>query len=281
VTTASVVIPAHNEEAVLGRLLDRLLGSADAGELEIVVVANGCTDGTVAVAESYRPAVRVVTTGIPSKRAALRLGDETATAFPRLYVDADVELGTEDVRRLCAAVGVPGVLAAAPQRVLDMAGRPWSVRWYYQVWARLPEVRRGLFGRGVLAVGEQGHARVAALPPVMADDLAVSLAFEEHERVVVPGTAVLIRPPRTFRDLLRRRVRAQTGTSQLERTEQAPSATARTSPRSLLGLARAEPRLAVRMPVFLGVAVLARLAARRAVRDGDPTWLRDESSRTV
>jgi glycosyltransferase involved in cell wall biosynthesis len=278
-TRASVVIPAHNEEAVLGLLLDRLLKEAGTGELEVVVVANGCTDGTVALAESY--GVRVVTTEIPSKRAALRIGDAAATAFPRLYVDADVELGTDDVRRLCAAVEEPGVLAAAPERVFDMTGRAWPVRWYYDVWTRLPEVRRGLFGRGVLAVSAGGHERVAALPAVMADDLAISLAFAEPERVVVRDAAVLIRPPRTAADLLRRRVRVETGTSQLEKAEDRPEASARTSRRDLVAMLRAEPGLVPRLPVFLAFALLARVRARRAVRADDPSWLRDESSRQL
>jgi glycosyltransferase involved in cell wall biosynthesis len=280
-TRASVVVPAHNEEAVLGLLLGRLLASAGPGEFEVVVVANGCTDGTVPLARSFGPAVRVVTTEIPSKRAALRIGDAAATAFPRLYVDADVELGPEDVRLLCAAVAAPGVLAAAPERTFDMTGRAWPVRWYYDVWSRLPEVRRGLFGRGVLAVSASGHARVAALPAVMADDLAISLAFTEPERVVVRDAAVLIRPPRTAGDLLRRRIRVETGTSQLERTEDRPAASARTSRRDLLAMLRAEPRLAVRLPVFLAFAVLARARARKAVRTDDESWLRDESSRRV
>ena len=277
---AGIVVPAHDEQAVLGQLLARLTESARPGELEVVVVANGCTDGTAALARSFSPAVRVVETAIAGKRAALRLGDEAVTAYPRLYVDADVELGTEDVRRLCAALAEPGVLAAAPARRFDMRGRSWPVRWYYDVWTRLPEVRDGLFGRGVLALSEAGHRSVAALPAVMADDLAVSLAFGPAERTVVPGATVLIRPPRGWRDLLRRRVRAQVGTVQIEQDAVRPDASARTSVRDLLGLARREPLLAIRIPLFLAVAVLARTTARRAVRAGDfTTWLRDESSR--
>src|SRR6266545_1506725 len=120
--TCSVIVPAHNEEAVLGRLLSRLLESARPGEFDIVVVANGCTDGTAEVAATFGPQVRVVRSEIPSKREALRLGDREARWFPRLYVDADVELGTEDARRLYRAVATQGVLAAAPQRDLDLPG---------------------------------------------------------------------------------------------------------------------------------------------------------------
>ena len=42
----SVVIPAHNEETVIGRCLAALFAGAGEGELDVVVVCNGCRDGT-------------------------------------------------------------------------------------------------------------------------------------------------------------------------------------------------------------------------------------------
>ncbi|MUN37161.1 glycosyltransferase [Actinomadura sp. NEAU-AAG5] len=276
----SIVIPAHNEARVIGRLLDGLLGAAEPGELDIVVVPNGCTDATAQVAASYGPSVRVVESSEASKAAALRIGDEAARGFPRLYVDADVELGTADVRALADALERPEVAAAAPSRRLDMTGRPWPVRSYYRVWTRLPEVRRGLFGRGVVAVTERGHARLAALPRVIADDLASSLAFGPAERTVVASAAVTVHPPRTLADLLRRRERAAAGVEQLERADlDQAGGSARTTPSDLLAMLRREPSLAPHLAVFLSITVLAR--ARQARRRGNYTaWQRDESSRT-
>ena len=46
----SFVIPAHNEEAVIGRCLTALLAGARRDELDIIVVCNGCTDRTAEVA---------------------------------------------------------------------------------------------------------------------------------------------------------------------------------------------------------------------------------------
>ena len=63
----SVVIPAHNEEVVLGRGLDGVLSGALLGEIDVVVVCNGCSDGTADVARSYGDRVRVIETPIPSK----------------------------------------------------------------------------------------------------------------------------------------------------------------------------------------------------------------------
>jgi hypothetical protein len=248
--------------------------------MDVIVVANGCTDDTAQVAASFGPPVRVLSIPVASKREALVAGDRAARGFPRVYVDADVELGAQDVMALGEALRRPGMLAGGPTRVLALAGRPWLVRWYYSVWVRLPEVRSGLFGRGVIGVSEAGHARVASLPPLLADDLAASLAFAPEERVIVPGARVIVHPPRTAGDLLRRRVRATMGVGQVEQAEGAPSSTARTRPQDLAEIIRHEPRMAPRVAVFLAVALIARLRARRAVRRRDYTkWLRDESSR--
>jgi hypothetical protein len=276
----TVVIPAHNEGQVIGRLLGQLVPAAPPGELRVIVVANGCTDDTAEVAASFGPRVQVLSIPVASKHEALAAADSATRDFPRVYVDADVELRTEDVRALAAALREPGVLAAAPERVLALAGRPWPVRWFYDVWTRLPEVRRGLWGRGVIALDESGQRRVAGLPPLLADDFAASLVFAPHEQSIVPGAHVVVHTPRTFGDLLRRRVRAATGIAQIERAERLPRITPRTRMSDLAAIIRSEPRMAMRVAFFLSVAVVARLRARRAVGRGDySTWLRDESSR--
>jgi len=277
----SVVIPAHNESAVIGRLLDGLLAGARPEEFDVIVVANGCSDDTAQVAAGYGDAVTVLSTPEPSKFAALRLGDARARSFPRLYVDADVELGAADARALADALSEPGVLAVAPRREVVLDGRPLSVRWYYQFWQRLPVVRDGLFGRGVIGVNAAGRQRLGELPEVMGDDLAASLAFEPGTRRVVSRATVRIHAPRTRADLVRRRVRSATATAQLAGVTPT-GASARTSRSDLLGVVRREPAMALRLPVFLGVTAVSRLRARRRIRSGDfTTWLRDESSRTA
>ncbi|MFB7980466.1 glycosyltransferase [Streptomyces vinaceus] len=286
----SIVIPAHNEGRVIGRLLDALLADAPAYGPDIVVVCNGCTDDTAAVAGARGPRVRVVEIPTPSKHTALRVGDEHARGFPRLYVDADVEVGAADVRALTVALAArPDLLAAAPGREIPLSGCAWPVRAYYRVWQRLPAVREGLFGRGVIAVTEPGHARIAALPPLMADDLAASLAFAPQERSVVETARVVVHPPRTWGDLIRRRVRAATSSAELERfqasqargsAQGAHAPSARTGTNDLRALLRAQPSLLPGVVVFVVAALAARRGARKAIRSGDfSTWLRDESSR--
>lgn len=274
----SVVIPAHNEAAVIGRLLTALLADASVDEFEVVVVANGCTDDTADIAAEFGRPVTVLRSPVASKAAALRAGDEHASRFPRLYVDADVELTTTAVRALRAALDEPGVLAVAPERRLALDGRPLPVRWYYQFWERLPVVRDGLFGRGVIGVSEAGKRRLSAVPDVMGDDLVASIAFTAEERRVVPAATVVVHTPRTWSDLIRRRIRSGVATAQVAGA--AGAADARTRRSDLVHVVRRSPAMALRLPVFVLVTLLSRARARAQVRAGDfTTWLRDESSR--
>ena len=275
---ASVIVPAHNEERVIARLLDALVGP-DPEAFEVIVVCNGCNDGTAEVASAYGGRVRVIEIEEASKRKALRRGNGEATTFPRLLVDADVQLGADSARRLIEAVQDGPQLASAPRRSVPLSGANRFVRWYYDVWLRLPQVVDGLFGRGVIALSEAGSERVQGLPEVMGDDLAASEAFEPAERVIVNEATVVIWPPTNLRDLHRRRVRAATGNAQADRVGLRRKSSV-TSLSALTRLARTEPRIILRFPIFIGVTAAAQLAARRAIRAGDyDTWLRDDSSR--
>jgi len=280
----TVVIPAHNEERVLPRLLAALLAEAEPGEFDVFVVSNGSSDRTVEVASQF-PGVRVVDIEEPSKHLALQAGDEAAAAssqpFPRLYVDADVVLSTDGARALRAALHSDATLAAAPRRNMSLERADWVVRAYYRVWAELPAVRDGLYGRGVLAVDEEGFARIADRPDVNADDIYLHSRFADGERAIVADAAVTVYGPQTRHDLLRRRIRAAQGNAQLADATGGATDTTRSSSRELLRVARREPRLWPSVPAFLGITLTARYLAKRQRRSGEKAvWLRDESSRS-
>jgi glycosyltransferase involved in cell wall biosynthesis len=276
----SIVIPAHNEAKVIGRLLDALLTGARPGEFDVVVVANGCSDRTADIARVHPGGVTVLELPQGSKYLALEAGDAAATGFPRLYVDADIELDLHSARRLVTALTEPGILAASPARALDVAHSSWLVRAYYRIWNQLPVVRRGLFGRGVLVVSEVGYQRIADRPAVMADDLYLHSQFTDEERVVVADATSIVHGPRTIGDLLRRRIRAAQGNSELGAASDGRTDSSVTSGRDLVSLLREHPAQAVDVAVFVAITVVARLQAKRLRRRGGAApWLRDESSR--
>jgi glycosyltransferase involved in cell wall biosynthesis len=279
-TRASVIIPAHNETTTIARTLRGLRHGLSVDQLDVIVVCNGCTDDTAEVARRADPAARVIEIAEPSKVAAVREGNAATDVFPRIHLDADIELAGESVDALLEPLLSGSALATAPQRRVPRTGCSRLVSAYYDVWEELPHVRAGLFGRGVVAVTEEAQARISALPRLMSDDLGMSDSFTDDEREVVDAAVALVHPPRTITDLPRRRIRIVTGNVQAGQVG-VRRESSRTTPRTLFAMVLARPSLALRMPVFVVVHVAATLGARRAVRQGDfTTWRRDESSRT-
>ena len=205
----SVVIAAHNEEAVLGACLDALNPGSDSAP-EIIVVANGCTDDTTSVARSH-PGVVVVELDQGSKSLALNAGDSVADSFPRIYLDADIVVPAGCVDGLAEALAKPGILAAVPDRMMDTAGRPWPVRAFFAINERLPVFRDGLFGRGMIALSEEGRSRFEAFPVMVADDLFLDSLFEPSEKAHLSAFVVAVESPARTRDLVRRLVRVRRG----------------------------------------------------------------------
>lgn len=273
---ASVIIPAHNEESTIARTLTGLLSARD---LDVLVVCNGCTDRTADVARGFEPSVRVLEIPEGSKNAAVLLGNKSTTVFPRLHLDADVELDGDSLTALFEPLE-RGLLATAPTRRLPRDGCDRITRSFYEVWEQLPQVKAGLFGRGAFALSEEGQRRVSALPTVMSDDLAASDAFADSERAIVTAATVTVWPARTARALVARRVRVVTGNAQAARAGVRREGSS-TGLSTLARLVRQQPRLIPHLPIFLGVTLIARLKARAAIRSGDfTTWQRDESSRS-
>jgi glycosyltransferase involved in cell wall biosynthesis len=282
----SVVIAAHNEEAVLGRCLDALLAGAPAAALDVTVVANGCTDATAAVAAG-RPGVRVLDRSEPGKAGALNAGDAVAVGWPRMYLDADVRLISGTVHDLADALEKPAEdgaqpLAAVPRRQLDVTGRPLLVRAFYAINARLPAYDRALFGRGAIAISEAGRARFAAFPDMIADDLFLDSLFGADERVQVDGVVSLVATPRRTRDLVRRLARVRAGNTVMRTaagTGETPTGVRQAANTSWLrDVVWPRPWLLPAAACYVGIIFAAEVAARRA-RRGGIGWGHDLSSR--
>ena len=279
----SIVIPAHNEEAVIAGNLRRLLDGSEPGEFDVIVVANACQDGTAAAAATVE-GVRVLDTEAPGKPNALRLGDAECATFPRIYLDADVRLDAASVRELVAACAQPGVLACSPVPDLDLTGAGPVVRRVHKVHDALIAPHRALAGVGAYVLTEAGHDRVFPMPDVISDDGLVHASFAPHERVVVRSAHSVVRPAATVRSYLNRRVRVRRGNKQLKelgRTGPAsPSGEASITLGALGGLVRDRRVSVVDSGCYLTVLVLDRALTRLRNRRGD-VWASDASTRVT
>lgn len=283
----SVVIAAHDEATVIGRCLAALERQVGAGPVQVVVVANGCHDDTAGVAA--RAGATVISLPAPGKSAALVAGDAAAVGFPRVYLDADIELPPH---ALAAAQQVfaedESVLAAAPLRHVVTTGSTGLVRAYMAVSARLPAYRNSLFGRGMVVLSERGRARFDRFPGVVADDLFLDSLYAPAEKRPITSVDVGVVAPATTRALLRRLVRVRRGNADLrsarDRTPASATGTAAPGVRSsdrwawLTDVVLPRPRLVPAGLVYVSLttlaAVLARVGSRRPV-----AWGQDQTSR--
>ncbi|MGH8479884.1 MAG: glycosyltransferase [Gammaproteobacteria bacterium] len=279
----SVVVPAYNEGMVIERCLRAMLEEARPGELEIVVVCNGCKDDTAARVRKFGPMVTVIETPEGGKIHALNLGDEAATSFPRFYVDADIELSTAALRDVVALLGDDSpILAAAPKAVVDYRDRSLLVRSFYEVWTRLPYFDEGMIGAGVYAFSRRGRARFDKFPDIIADDAYARLVVAPHERRCSSGSTFTITPPTTLRGIVQIKTRVLAGNYELRRKFPELVANETTDAARSLRVIAITPRLWPHAPIYLGVMAVAKLLAHRKLEQRrEREWNRDETSRAA
>lgn len=193
----SVIIPAHNEEAHLPACLDALrlqnLGDLD-GTPQIILAANACTDGTLAVAEAARAGLEragwtltCLDLAKPGKLNALNAAETQATGRILVYLDADVRCAPDMMHQLSGALAPDRPLYASGQLVVAPA-RSWITRHFARVWSQLPFMTTNVQGAGLFAVSRAGRARWDRFPDIIADDGFVRLQFAPDERIKVDAT---------------------------------------------------------------------------------------------
>lgn len=265
----SILIPAHNEANVIARTASRLAPLAEYEQVEVIVVCNGCTDATEAVLADF-PYIKVVSIADRSKAVALRAGDAVATYWPRLYVDADVEIEVSAIRSLLLALDeTGGPLAVRPASRYVTDGASFLVRAYYRARNRVPAFADCLWGSGAYGLSEKGHARMGQFPMVTADDYFVDGLFEKGEKRVHPTEPVLVRTPLRAKALLITLSRVYRGVKE----QNGPSSTTYKTLKQLLASVRG-PQSAFDACVYASFAVAGRLR-----RTKSPGWERDETSR--
>lgn len=269
--SGSVIIPAHDEASVIARTLAPLATLAASGVLEVIVACNGCTDATAEIARSF-PGVKVLDLSAPSKVAALNAADAAATRWPRLYLDADIEVTAEAVGELFDAMGVTGPLAARPEYRYETTDADFWVRAYYRARNRIPQLHNHLWGAGAYALTEAGHGRFDQFPAVTGDDAFVDSLFSAAEKSVIPTTPAVVRTPTTAGSLLLTLNRIYRGNRELSGNLKAESTL-----RPLLASVRG-PRSGVDALVYGSFAVIGKLRSMQASH-ALKGWERDNSSR--
>src|SRR4051812_34752792 len=133
----SVIIPTHNRAIRLGLTLDALITQTyPRSQLEVVVVADGCTDNTIKVLQRYRELLplKIAEQLGRGAAAARNHGARIATGELLVFMDDDIEAAPHFVRAHVEASGhaqervVTGYLehaASGPQDQYRILARAW------------------------------------------------------------------------------------------------------------------------------------------------------------
>lgn len=187
----TIVVPAHNEEAFIADCLSALIASDPvSGVVEVIVAANGCTDRTVDISQSYRDDFEkkgwsLVVLDLPQggKLGALTAADAGARGDVRVYIDADVTVSPGLIAGLARALR--GERPAYASGQVQISGKGWFSRNYARFWSNLPFMREGVPGCGVFAMNAAGRARWDDWPEIIADDFYARMKFSPKERTLV------------------------------------------------------------------------------------------------
>jgi glycosyltransferase involved in cell wall biosynthesis len=130
--TVTAVIPAHNAAPFIGEALDSVLHQT-IPPTEIIVVDDGSTDGTPAVARRCDPLVHVIEQPQRGVSAARNAGIAAAKGEFIAFLDADDVWAPPKIERQLAA------FARQPDAT-------WSFTWYYEFGTRVahPEIPQAL-----------------------------------------------------------------------------------------------------------------------------------------
>jgi|HubBroStandDraft_4_1064222.scaffolds.fasta_scaffold06582_4 biofilm PGA synthesis N-glycosyltransferase PgaC len=221
----SVVLAVHDEAARISSRLDELVTQirTTGRSGEVIVVADGCTDATAALARAHpSPLVQVIE--LPEnegKARALSRGSEVAKGDILVFADARQRWAPTSLQRLLENFNRPEVGAVTGELVLDVPDGVLGgvgLYWRYEKWLRRNE------GRLHSTVGVSGSisaVRRELFRPiprgVLLDDLYWPLqVVMQGRRVAYDERAVAYdRLPERPTDEFRRKVRTLSGNFQL------------------------------------------------------------------
>jgi hypothetical protein len=183
----SVVIPARNEEASIGLVLDEIPRDAVA---EVIVVDNGSTDRTAEVAREH--GATVVHESTPGYGAACLAGIARVAESSNVVVilDADHSDYPEDLRALLAPIAAGDADLVIGSRTLGGA-EPGALPWNQRFGNRLAcALMRGLYGVRATDMGPFRAIRRDALASLEMQDRTFGWNVEMHAKAVIAGLPI-------------------------------------------------------------------------------------------
>lgn len=220
--TVSVLLPVHNGEAWLDQKLRSILALDYPPELlEIIVISDGSTDRTAAIARRFADR-GVAALEIPKSGKAVALNEAMQRARGEILFFTDVRqaLDPGSLRALVACFADPQVGAVSGELVIrdgtTLEEAHVGLYWRYEKWIRKNQSRLdSLMGAtGCIYAMRASLARPLA-PGTILDDVELPLgAFLAGRRVILEDAARAYDYPTSIPNEFRRKVRTLSGVYQ-------------------------------------------------------------------
>jgi cellulose synthase/poly-beta-1,6-N-acetylglucosamine synthase-like glycosyltransferase len=191
----SVVVPARDDAPALRACLAALAGQRRAPD-EVIVVDNGSSDATAAVAAAF--GARVVHEPVPGIPRAAAAGYDAATGDVVARLDADTLVGPDWVGRIAQIMGSDDSPAAVTgvgrfYGLPGWAARPatWAYLGAYYVLCHAALGHHALWGSNMAlrrSAWEEVRAHVHTDDPELHDDLDLAFALGPHRRIRLERT---------------------------------------------------------------------------------------------
>jgi len=277
-TKATIIIAAYNETTVIRKALTLLSNADFSHEYQIIVVCNGCNDGTEKVVQNEFKNIHCYSLEQASKALAIRYAESLNPGFPRLYLDADIELQASDVVWLinyAAQYTVPALIVPGSIAVVDDCDA--LVKSFYRAWYNTRHVRSLGFGAGAYLLNHTGRKRFDDWPELMADDGFIRTQFRADEIHITQSCRVRVKAPKSLLVLLKVKTRSKLGNLELKnylkhigRAKLKQPATIDQVSTKLKWYDRV---------VYLSVNIAALVLAKWQYSTGKKVWHRDSSNR--
>lgn len=285
----TVIIAAYNEAAVIGDTLHSLIDGCENGDYQILVICNGCSDRTEEVVQQDFSSVICISIEQASKAMAIRHAESLSPGFPRLYMDADIKLSTNDAKILFDAGSEqkkPALIVPSSTVITERSQS--SVKRFYKTWYNTKFVQQLGFGAGVYLLNKAGRDRFTHWPLLIADDGFVRSQFNISEIHILDSLKVTVKAPLTGSTLIKVKARSKLGNLELKQflKSQDPNDhyfhNRENTNRSALEAANTEHEQSISIidiATYNLINFAALLMARWQFFIGNYSWARDNSNR--
>jgi cellulose synthase/poly-beta-1,6-N-acetylglucosamine synthase-like glycosyltransferase len=211
----TVIVAAHNEEAVIERRLENLLAlDYPPDKLRVVVASDASSDGTDELVEAVaarEPRVRLLACPrggkVTAQNRAVAETDGDVVAFS----DANATWAPDALRRLVASFADPDVAYVCGRLRLEAAdgSNQEGLYWRYELWLREQESRAGSITGGNGSIYALARGDYVDVDPRFGHDLAFPYLMVQRGRRAVyePLALAFERPTPTNETEYRRKVR--------------------------------------------------------------------------